>query len=67
MSGKEVDHASPALSLGSHLEQNSDDPEDAGTPDRMRLGNDTTRYTNSSHWTSILDGVGRLQPLVRTC
>ena len=33
-------------------------PEIPDTPDRVKLEDDTTSYTNSSHWTSILDGVG---------
>lgn len=59
MSGKDSEQHSPGLSTTSHLEQYSDDerPEIPGTPDRVKLSNDTTTYTNSGHWTSILDGV----------
>ncbi|CBX92038.1 hypothetical protein LEMA_P047440.1 [Plenodomus lingam JN3] len=28
-----------------------------GTPDRVKFDHDATSYTNSGHWTSILDGV----------
>jgi hypothetical protein len=28
-----------------------------GTPDRVKLETNETSYTNSGHWTSILDGV----------
>jgi hypothetical protein len=33
-------------------------PEIPGTPDHVKLSSDTTSYTNSGHWTSILDSVG---------
>ncbi|KAF2709371.1 hypothetical protein K504DRAFT_502100 [Pleomassaria siparia CBS 279.74] len=39
----------------------STDAEIPGTPDRVKVGNDTTTYTNSSHWTSILDGIAELK------
>jgi hypothetical protein len=56
MSGKEVGSATPAIP---HLQQLSEanDAEIPSTPDRVRFNGDTTSYTNSAHWTSILDGV----------
>lgn len=59
MSGKEVDQPSPSVSIMSHMDQFHDDTEKEipGTPDRVKLSDDTTSYTNSGHWTSILDGV----------
>ncbi|ORY11155.1 fungal-specific transcription factor domain-domain-containing protein [Clohesyomyces aquaticus] len=33
----------------------------AGTPDKVKIANDETRYTNSGHWTSILDGIAELK------
>ncbi|KAF2471765.1 uncharacterized protein BDR25DRAFT_285369 [Lindgomyces ingoldianus] len=32
-----------------------------GTPDRVKLASDETRYTSSGHWTSILDGIAELK------
>lgn len=32
-----------------------------GTPDRIQLNGDATSYTNSGHWTSILDGITELR------
>lgn len=49
----------PALSYSPKLSDgagNGDIPI-AGLPDRVELDDDETRYTNSGHWTSILDGV----------
>jgi hypothetical protein len=48
----------------SQVDQHSGDdkPELAATPDRVKFGRDTTTYTNSGHWTSILDGVSLLKP-----
>ena len=58
MSSKDVDHESPALSAMSHVDHYSDDnAEIPGTPDRVKFNGDTTSYTNSGHWTSVLDGV----------
>ncbi|KAH7094461.1 hypothetical protein FB567DRAFT_600035 [Paraphoma chrysanthemicola] len=63
MSHKDTEQHSPALSKVSYLEQYSDDEnnEMPETPGRVKLSNDTTTYTNSSHWTSILDGISELK------
>ncbi|KAF1849742.1 uncharacterized protein K460DRAFT_372178 [Cucurbitaria berberidis CBS 394.84] len=62
MGGKETDSGSPALSTLSYLEQYGDDnTEIPGTPDRVKFSGDTTSYTNSGHWTSILDGISELR------
>jgi hypothetical protein len=37
--------------------EGSPDAEITDIPDRVKLENNNTSYTNSSHWTSILDGV----------
>lgn len=59
MSGKEVNHGTPTTPAMSHLQQLSEDhdAEIPNTPDRVRFTGDTTSYTNSAHWASILDGV----------
>jgi hypothetical protein len=58
MGSKDVEQTSPAFSSSVHPEYYSDDDKpDPGTPDRVNLSSDTTTYTNSGHWTSILDGV----------
>ena len=59
MSGKEDGHGSPAAPAVPYLQHLSEenDPEIPITPDRVRFTGDTTSYTNSAHWTSILDGV----------
>jgi hypothetical protein len=31
------------------------------TPDRVEVDDDATSYTNSSHWTNILDGITELR------
>lgn len=56
MSSKNVPEASPAASYAS---QHQDDShyEIPGTPDRVKFNGETTSYTNSDHWTSVLDGV----------
>lgn len=65
MSGKDVDQPSPSVSIMSHMDQFHGDTEEIpGTPDRVKLGDDTTSYTNSGHWTSILDGVRVLLSLL---
>jgi hypothetical protein len=50
-----------ALATTPQFDLQSEDgrPDGPGTPDqdRVKFGNDTTTYTNSGHWTSILDGV----------
>jgi hypothetical protein len=58
--GNSVDTAHPVqFSPGQLQHQNGDNnPELPTTPDRVKLSGDTTSYTNSGHWTSILDGVG---------
>ncbi|KAF2872338.1 hypothetical protein BDV95DRAFT_380719 [Massariosphaeria phaeospora] len=37
------------------------DPQVPDTPDRVKLENDATTYSDSSHWTSILDGIAELR------
>ena len=56
MSSKNVPEVSPAAS---YTPQHQDDGhyEIPGTPDRVKFNGETTSYTNSDHWTSILDGV----------
>ncbi|KAH7357664.1 fungal-specific transcription factor domain-containing protein [Pyrenochaeta sp. MPI-SDFR-AT-0127] len=63
MGGKDADQASPVLSNLSISEPQSDSytTEIPGTPDRVILSDDTTSYTNSGHWTSILDGISELR------
>lgn len=59
MSGKEVYQAiltTPTLPHFQHLGEDND-TERSSTPDRVRFTGDTTSYTNSAHWASILDGV----------
>lgn len=59
MSGKDIGHNAPATPAVSHFQHLSEDhdAEVPNTPDRVRFTGDTTSYTNSAHWTSILDGV----------
>lgn len=62
MSGKEVGHgspATPAMPNVQHLNEETD-ADTPNTPDRVRFTGDTTSYTNSAHWTSILDGVSQI-------
>ena len=56
MSGKDANHVSPTPS---HTPQHQDHSshEILGTPDRVKFNDETTSYTSSGHWTSILDGV----------
>ncbi|EUC31908.1 hypothetical protein COCCADRAFT_6284 [Bipolaris zeicola 26-R-13] len=60
MSGKDATHASPTPS---HTQQQHDysSHEIPGTPDRVKFNDETTSYTNSEHWTSILDGISELR------
>ncbi|KAI8934105.1 hypothetical protein NX059_008867 [Plenodomus lindquistii] len=60
MSGKEVENGSPANSVASYVDPSSH-TEIAGTPDRVKINRDATSYTNSGHWTSILDGITELR------
>ncbi|KAF2690947.1 hypothetical protein K458DRAFT_355288 [Lentithecium fluviatile CBS 122367] len=46
---------SPKLSVGGA------DADIPGVPDRVKLETDETSYTNSGHWTSILDGIAELK------
>jgi hypothetical protein len=59
MGSKEPEQTSPRFSAASLPDLTGDDDktEIPGTPDRVKISNDTTTYTNSGHWTSILDGV----------
>lgn len=43
------------------LSDDGADGEVPGTPDRVKLEDDATSYTNPSHWTSILDGITELK------
>ncbi|KAF1921750.1 fungal-specific transcription factor domain-containing protein [Ampelomyces quisqualis] len=63
MGSKETEHPSLALPSASPLDRldEEDQPEVPDTPDRVKFSNDTTTYTNSSHWTSILDGISELK------
>jgi hypothetical protein len=64
MGSKETEHPSPGLLSIPQLDLQGEDnrPEIPGTPDRVKFSNNTTTYTNSGHWTSILDGVSRPKP-----
>lgn len=59
MSGKDPSSASSATpAVSHHPHAKEDDSQDIpSTLDRVRFTGDTTSYTNSAHWTSILDGV----------
>jgi Fungal Zn(2)-Cys(6) binuclear cluster domain len=59
MSGKEVGRGSSTALPTPHPQHLSEENNTAipNTPDRVRFNGDTTSYTNSAHWTSILDGV----------
>jgi hypothetical protein len=59
---KETEIHSPGIVSTPQFDRQSDDgrAEIPGTPDRadrVKFSNNTTTYTNSGHWTSILDGV----------
>ncbi|EMD68433.1 hypothetical protein COCSADRAFT_178261 [Bipolaris sorokiniana ND90Pr] len=60
MSGKDANHVSPTPS---HTPQHQDHSshEILGTPDRVKFNDETTSYTSSGHWTSILDGISELR------
>ncbi|EUC41104.1 hypothetical protein COCMIDRAFT_107095 [Bipolaris oryzae ATCC 44560] len=60
MSGKDANHVSPTPS---HTQQQQDHSshEVPGTPDRVKINDETTSYTNSDHWTTILDGISELR------
>jgi hypothetical protein len=55
----------PATTRGSisrrSIGYDSPSAEVPGTPDRVELEDDATRYTNSGHWRSILDGITELR------
>jgi hypothetical protein len=59
MGGSGNEYASPAPSNLAQTPLHNDDSnaDIPGTPDRVKISGDTTSYTNSGHWTSILDGV----------
>ncbi|KAF3032589.1 hypothetical protein E8E12_001956 [Didymella heteroderae] len=63
MSGKDVNHGTPSTPALPHLQHVSEDndAEIPTTPDRVRFTGDTTSYTNSAHWASILDGISELR------
>ncbi|KAH8701495.1 fungal-specific transcription factor domain-containing protein [Phaeosphaeriaceae sp. PMI808] len=60
---KDTETHSPGLSYISQIDHHSDDEKSqiTGAPNRVKLSRDTTSYTNSSHWTSILDGISELK------
>jgi hypothetical protein len=62
MGSKNSEQTSPGFSAPSlpGLTDEDDKTEIPGTPDRVKISNDTTTYTNSGHWTSILDGVSEM-------
>lgn len=43
------------------LSEDSTDGEVAGTPDQVKVLGDTTSYSNSGHWSNILDGITELR------
>jgi hypothetical protein len=53
--------ASPMVAYSPSINVGDPDPDIPGTPDRVKLENDETTYTNSGHWTSILDGIAELK------
>lgn len=61
MANRDIEQQSPGPSLLSHAEVPVEEEvsEIPGTPDQVKLSQDTTTYTNSGHWSSILDGVSR--------
>lgn len=63
MSGKDDRHSSPSTPAVAHLQHLHDEngTEIPDTPDRVRFTDDTTSYTNSAHWISILDGISELR------
>ncbi|KAL5114286.1 hypothetical protein ACEQ8H_007806 [Pleosporales sp. CAS-2024a] len=60
---KESETTSPAFSTTSlpDVTTTDDQPIVPGTSDRVKISKDTTTYTNSGHWTSILDGISELK------
>jgi len=48
---------SPMASYSPRIHVGDTDTDVPGTPDRVKLETNETSYTNSGHWTSILDGV----------
>lgn len=59
MSEKEANHGTatpPAMPSFQQFGEDKD-AEITNAPDRVRFNGDTTSYTNSAHWASILDGV----------
>jgi len=61
MGSKDWEETSPRFSVASLPDLTSEEikTEIPGTPDRVKISDDTTTYTNSGHWTSILDGVSK--------
>lgn len=61
MGSNDASHSSAASLNLAHVHQHHDEDnaEVPGTPDRVKFSGDTTSYSNSGHWTSILDGVSR--------
>jgi hypothetical protein len=48
---------SPMAAYSPKVNIETADTDVPGTPDRVKLETNETSYTNSAHWTSILDGV----------
>ncbi|KAF1928492.1 uncharacterized protein M421DRAFT_147752 [Didymella exigua CBS 183.55] len=61
MGSKEVNHGTPTTPAMPHLQHFDEDAEIPNMPDRVRFTGDTTSYTNSAHWASILDGISELR------
>ncbi|KAI0592681.1 fungal specific transcription factor domain containing protein [Pyrenophora tritici-repentis] len=63
ISGNDIHHASPAASTISQYQYHNGnhDADLPGTPDRVKFQGETTTYSNSGHWTSILDGISELR------
>jgi hypothetical protein len=69
---KETDHHSPGFVTTSQLDRQTEDgrTDVPGTPDRadrVKFSNNATTYTNSGHWTSILDGVSLSNSSILKC
>ncbi|KAH3989120.1 hypothetical protein HBI25_050880 [Parastagonospora nodorum] len=63
MGSKDREQTSPVFSVASLPDPTSESikTEIPGTPDRVKISDETTTYTNSGHWTSILDGISELK------
>ncbi|KNG47961.1 fungal-specific transcription factor domain-containing protein [Stemphylium lycopersici] len=63
MGSNDASHSSAASLNLAHVHQHHDEDnaEVPSTPDRVKFSGDTTSYSNSGHWTSILDGISELR------